>query len=133
MQVLIVDDNIPFVQRLVRLLHDGGIQEGICISSDYDGALAAMDNCQPDVVLLDINLPGKNGLAVLQQIRKSGIRPAVIMLTNHVDDYYRDRCRELGTDYFLDKSNDFSLVPGIIHQLKENEHPPILSTNGLRN
>lgn len=40
----------------------------------------------------------------------------MIMITNHADTYYKEQCTELGAKYFLDKSNDFALVPGIVKE-----------------
>lgn len=40
-----------------------------------------------------------------------------MMMTNHAEEYYRVLCRELGADYFLDKSNDFARVPCIVSHM----------------
>jgi hypothetical protein len=39
------------------------------------------------------------------------------MITNHADNYYREQCMESGAAYFLDKSNEFALVPELISQM----------------
>jgi DNA-binding NarL/FixJ family response regulator len=114
--ILIVDDNLNFVDRMIGLLNEvAGVGE-IIVASDFDEARRVLAQENPDVVLLDINLPGKNGIELLRLIKKNKPDCEVIMITNHADDYYRNQCYELGAAYFLDKSNDFAQVPGIIRQ-----------------
>jgi len=116
--ILIVDDNANFVDRMIGLLEEVENTRNIAVAANYDEArrLLAIEN--PDVVLLDINLPGKNGIELLKLIRLHNSACEVIMISNHTDDYYRQQCRELGARHFLDKSSDFTLVPDLIRQLR---------------
>ena len=114
--ILIVDDNLNFVDRMIGLLREVAIVGDIHTASDFDEARRLLAEEDPDIVLLDINLPGKNGIELLKMIKKNSRECEVIMITNHADDYYREQCHELGAKYFLDKSNDFALVPSIIGQ-----------------
>lgn len=114
--ILIVDDNLNFVERMIVLLKEAGNTSDIHIASDYDEARRMLAEVAPDIVLLDINLPGKNGIELLRLIKKNAANCEVIMITNHADDYYREQCYELGAKYFLDKSNDFAQVPGLIRE-----------------
>ena len=112
-----VDDNMGFVERMKGLLEEISQIGYINVASDYNEASMYVSEDKPDVVLLDINLPGKNGIEILKKIRISGHPCKVIMLTNHADEYYRQQCKELGADFFLDKSNDFAKVPDIISKI----------------
>jgi DNA-binding NarL/FixJ family response regulator len=112
--VLIVDDNLNFVDRMIGLLDEVKTIKNIITATDFDEARKLLSQESPDIVLLDINLPGKNGIELLRIIRQNDKNCEVIMITNHADDYYRQQCFELGAKHFLDKSNDFALVPGII-------------------
>jgi DNA-binding NarL/FixJ family response regulator len=118
MLILIVDDNMCFVERMIDLLDDLANIGYINVATDYDEAFRIVTEEKPDLVLLDINLPGKNGIELLKKIRKSGNDCKVVMITNHADEYYRQQCSELGADHFLDKSNDFGKVPSIIKRLE---------------
>lgn len=115
--ILIVDDNMNFVDRMINLLEDADNIGYINVGGNYDEARRLLDTEDPDVVLLDINLPGKNGIELLKLIRQDRRTCEVIMITNHADEYYRQQCRDLGARHFLDKSNDFGLVPGIIKEV----------------
>ena len=114
--ILIVDDNMNFVDRMIGLLREVANVGDIHTAADFDEARRMLSEEDPDIVLLDINLPGKNGIELLKMIKKNSTECEVIMITNHADDYYREQCHELGAKYFLDKSNDFALVPAIIGQ-----------------
>lgn len=115
--ILIVDDNMNFVDRMISLLQETDSPRQIFSANNYDEARRMLVEVIPDIILLDINLPGKNGLEILKLIRSENSFSTVLMLTNHADAYYRQQCMELGADYFLDKSEDFGLVPGIVNQL----------------
>jgi len=116
--ILIVDDNANFVDRMIGLLEEVENTRHIAVAANYDEArrLLVMEN--PDVVVLDINLPGKNGIELLKLIRQHNHACEVIMLTNHTDEYYRQQCRDLGARHFLDKSSDFGLVPNLISRYR---------------
>lgn len=116
--ILIVDDNMNFVDRMIRLLEEAGNTRSISVASNYDEARKLLSSENPDIVLLDINLPGKNGIELLKQIRINNQQCEVIMITNHADEYYRQQCKELGAKHFLDKSNDFGQVPALIRQIR---------------
>lgn len=115
--ILIVDDNMSFVERMIGLLEEVKNIAYINVASDYDEASRLLLSEPHDLVLLDINLPGKSGIALLKKIKSAGGTTKVMMMTNHAEEYYRVLCRELGADYFLDKSNDFAKVPGIVSHM----------------
>jgi DNA-binding NarL/FixJ family response regulator len=102
---------------MIRLLKDTDNIGYISVANNYDEARRLLASEDPDVVLLDINLPGKNGIDLLKLINQNNRKMEVIMITNHADEYYKQQCHELGARFFLDKSNDFNLVPGIISEL----------------
>lgn len=116
--VLIVDDNIFFIGRVLGLLEEACHLKKIAVAHDYNEAIAALENENPDIVLLDINLPGKNGIEILREIRRRNKNYLIIMISNHDNEYYREQCKRLGAEHFLDKSNDFALLPLIINSLK---------------
>jgi DNA-binding NarL/FixJ family response regulator len=115
--ILIVDDSMSFVERVVSLLDEADNIGYINVARNYEEALKVFFEERPDVVLLDISLPEKSGIELLRSIRESGRNCEVIMVTNHTDKHYQQQCTELGANYFLDKSNDFELIPGIISKL----------------
>ena len=115
-----VDDNLNFVNRLIGLIREFNQVDYIQIAENYEEACEYLEDEIPDVALLDINLPGKNGLAVLKRVKQAAPECNVIMVTNHADDYYRQQCHEMGAGHFLDKTIEFSRVPHILKELSIN-------------
>lgn len=98
--IAIVDDDRELQERLTEYLQEYGFE----IRSCYDGdeALAVIPELQPDLVILDIMMPGKDGLEVLQELRRDSIVP-ILMLTARGDDMDRVVGLELGADDYLAK------------------------------
>ena len=92
--VLIVDDNPGFVFRMCGLLGELDNKLSIHSAGTYDEALEKLDQTKHDMVLLDINLPGKNGISLLKQLKETGCTSEVIMLSNHSGSYYRKKCKK---------------------------------------
>lgn len=113
---MIVDDNVNFVNRMTGLLENLDGISAINVAGDYDSAAQLLIEQTPDFLLLDINLPGKNGMEILKLIRNKKLVCEVIMITNHADDYYRNQCKKLGAKHFLDKSSEFGQVAKIISE-----------------
>jgi DNA-binding NarL/FixJ family response regulator len=85
-RVCLVEDQ-TLVRRGIRTLLElaGGI-EVVGEAADGEEALAVIANCQPDVVLLDIRLPKRDGLAVLRELARRGALPPTLILTTFDDD-----------------------------------------------
>ena len=113
LKVLIVEDSTIIRERVNILLSELACISKIENSADGIEALNMVSEKSPDVILLDINLPGKSGLSVLKEI-KSLSKATVVMLTNYSDEYYRTLCSRLGADHFLDKSTEFEKIPNLI-------------------
>ena len=106
-------------ERLVTLLSE---INGAVIVGQAENSREALDGIRrlrPRVVILDIQMPGGNGISVLKSIKEEEGAPVVIMLTNHVYTQYREKCMKSGADFFLDKSKDFDCLLTIINGLIE--------------
>jgi len=111
--ILIVDDSVVILERLIRMLEE---TENIQFvhAGGYHEAIQLLNEITPDLALLDIHLPDKSGIELLRTIKEKYPNITVVMITNNVNDYYRNYCRTLGAEYFVDKSKDFNLIPEII-------------------
>lgn len=127
--VLIVDDDEKLCRLLGQYLMDNGYRT--IRLADGSDVLKTLSVESPDIVILDIMLPGKDGLEVLKEIRKDHTLP-VIMLTAKGDDTDRIVGLELGADDYLPKPfNPRELLARVkavlrrsIHQDKETDHHP---------
>jgi len=72
---------------------------------------------KPDVIILDVQMPGGSGIDLLPELKGETPAPVVIMLTNYPFPQYRDRCLEAGADYFFDKSGQFEEVLTVLASL----------------
>ena len=114
LSVLIVEDSEVVTRRIRSMLKE--IPEVTVVGEAMNGkeALIITQVMNPDIVLLDIHLPGVNGVEVLREIKLSHAKTKVMMLTNYSDLHHRKRCKEAGADYFFDKSIEFEKVPEVL-------------------
>ncbi|MGM9486387.1 ATP-binding protein [Ideonella sp. YS5] len=105
-KVLIADDNRDAADSLAALLQLDGHETRL--SFDGEGALAMYEQFEPDVCLLDIGMPGRNGYEVARTIRQmaGGRRPVLIAITGWGQESDRHRALEAGFDHHLTKPVD---------------------------
>lgn len=119
MRLLIADDSATFRKRLLETVSQIPGVEIVRAAEDGTEALAAARSLLPDVAILDIQMPGVNGLEVLREIRQDLNGMVVIMLTNHADKQYEEKSLELGADYFFLKSAGptelYRLIDGLVN------------------
>ncbi len=82
-RVCLIDDERIFVESLTKVLKKRGME----VRAAFDGlsALKLLSVEEPDVIVLDLRMPGMDGLAVLQEIRTKDSQTPVILLTGHLD------------------------------------------------
>ena len=101
MRVLLIDDDARLAELLVGYLEPQGI--ALVHAGGGQAGLAHLQSGGFDAVLLDVMMPGLDGLAVLREIRKAGHRVPVIMLTARGDEADRVVGLELGADDYVAK------------------------------
>jgi DNA-binding NtrC family response regulator len=107
-KVLLVDDEREFVQTLSERLQMREIDSSVV----YDGE-SAMDVLQenaPEVIVLDLQMPGIDGIEVLKRVKAQNPEIAVIILTGHGTDADKDICMELGAFAYLEKPVDIDTL-----------------------
>ncbi len=120
LKVLLIDDTVLILQRLKSLLSEVKEVSRTESATSAEEALDMLDGYQPDIMVLDINMPGMSGIEMLRRLSVNQmVKPVVIMLTNNTFMGYRDECMRLGADFFLDKSRDFLMIPSILEKIQE--------------
>ena len=121
LNILVVDDVPTVRERIAELLVETELVGIIGLAVDVRSALAAIDEARPQVVILDISMPGTlelhNGIDVLRWIKQTHPEIYVVMLTNLADHAYRAAAQRLGAYAFLDKSCEFDQLPDIVNTL----------------
>jgi DNA-binding NarL/FixJ family response regulator len=132
MRVLIVDDSKIVCKGLQQMLINIINVEIVGQANNAQDAIASISDAKPDVVILDIHLPGPSGIDVLKHIRDKKLPIRVIMLTNYPYPQYRKKCEELGADYFFDKVTEIEKIPAVFEELAKNK-PQSVKEKQLKN
>lgn len=104
MRILLVEDDEYVARAIMARLK---VQKGLEIDQAYDGfeALDMMTNGDYDLILLDIILPGMNGLDALEKARKKGMTSDVFVISNLSGIEHRARAKDLGVVEYFEKIN----------------------------
>ena len=119
MRVLVVDDSEVIRSRLVPLLRDiHGVTE-VREAAGCGAAEAEVDRDEPDLIILDIQMPDGNGIDLLRTLRRRGVVSGVIMLTNYPLVQFREASLQAGAMSFFDKSRDVDHVIDRVSKLAD--------------
>ena len=116
--ILVIDDSPLIIKRLLDMLSEIPQLGWIKQAGSYQEAAALINEHQPRILLLDINLPDKSGIEILRNSKENHPTVKVIMITNQANEYYQKLCMKLGADYFIDKTKEFEKITAIIAGLE---------------
>ena len=119
MKVLVVDFSEIVLERLKDMLSEVTEGEAISRARDTPEAREMLRKLNPEVVILDIEMPGTSGIDLLREIKKGKQPPLAIVLTNQSYPQYRKVCIKAGADFFFDKSAEFDKVARVLKQLNK--------------
>ena len=105
-RVLIADDHKMVREGLRRILEFDGEIQVIDEADNGEECIKKIRSGNPDIVLLDINMPAMNGIVALQEIRKKKLKTKVIILTVHNEIEYLLRAVDIGIDGYVLKDSD---------------------------
>lgn len=122
LRVLVVDDNVDSAETIGFVLQRMGHQ----IRTEYDGlrAIAAADAFRPDLILLDIGLPGMNGHEVAREIRQTpwGGTTTIIAVSGWGEEADRQQSRAAGFDHHVVKPLDYDAVKRLMNTVETSRH-----------
>lgn len=121
MKILIADDSVLILERLQQIL--GEIDQVEVVASLDNGidTLEALRTLNPDLAIIDIQMPGLTGLEVLNAYRKENQSVIFILLTLHSQGYIKQLAIQSGTNYFFSKVDDFQKITQVVEELCENK------------
>jgi DNA-binding NtrC family response regulator len=103
-KVLLVDDEQEFIETLSERLRLRDLEAKTAL--DGEQALEAVQDDEPDVMLLDLKMPGMDGMEVLRKVKKAYPGVQVVMLTGHGTDKDEEQAKRLGAYAYLQKPVD---------------------------
>jgi len=121
MKLLIVDDS-SVIRSLIK--NQIKIFEKVNIVGEAGDGIMAMEMVNahhPDLVILDLHMPGMNGIQVLREIKKTNAEIIVCILTNYPYPQYKEKCIAFGADFFLNKNEDFEMINIVIGKILREE------------
>ncbi len=122
-KILLVDDEEEFVKTLSERMQIKNLDTDFVLSGEQ--ALESLGDLTPDVMILDLKMPGVNGMEVLRQVKKDYPQVQVIILTGHGTDLDKKNCLDLGAfDYFAKPVDLDELIQSIsnAYELKIETH-----------
>lgn len=118
-RVLLVDDEELYAESLAKVLRRRGMV--IFTAKDGQSALSWLQGNQADVIVLDLKMPGMDGIETLKEIKKKDPITPVIMLTGHIDLEKVSRALEGGVGDILLKPCPVDSVAAAIENAKERK------------
>jgi len=134
MRVLVVEDSKALRERLVATIAGFEGVHSVIEACDTPSALATCSTAKPDVITLDLHIPGGGGFAVLDSL-PAAERPEVIVLSAHATPQYRQRCARAGVRHFFDKAGELGQAVDLVARLardRARRNPTPVAQRALR-
>ena len=113
-RVLLVDDNLATLARVSTALAPGCVILGAM--RNPEAALTAARDLSPDVIVLDISMPGMTGFELATRLRQMGSKSALVFLTVHDDEEFVTAARGVGALGYVEKPR---LTIDLLHAVRE--------------
>lgn len=120
-KVMLVDDHALIREGIKQLLEFDGSIDVIEQASDGAECLEKLQHVQPDILLLDINMPNVNGIEVLEEIKKKNIPVKVLMLTVHSEAEYLVQAVDIGANGYILKDSGSEELKKAIQSVMEGD------------
>jgi DNA-binding NarL/FixJ family response regulator len=115
-RIFMVEDHPAFREGMVQII-SGEKDLSVCgEAGDADDALQAIARLKPDLVLVDITLPGKSGLELIKELRSRNRKVRILVVSMHDEALYVDRVLRAGGDGYIMKQED---PQEIVHAIRD--------------
>lgn len=120
-KVMLADDHNLMREGIRQLLEFDGTIEIVGETNDGEECLVALRSLRPHVLLLDINMPKKNGIEVLEEIKREKIDVKVLILTVHNEIEYLIKAVDIGVDGYILKDSESAELKRAINTVVNGE------------
>lgn len=117
LRTLIVEDNTTFRQSLKELLHTRFPSMDIEEAGDGEKALRKIRAVVPDIIFMDIKLPGENGLQITKKVKTKYPQVIIIILTYYDLPEHREAAFQCGANHFLSKDTSTQAIVDLIQSI----------------
>ncbi len=117
MKILIADDSKLIRDRIIGWFSEAGPSHIVEQAANGLETLEKADTFSPDIIILDIHMPLKNGLQVLEDFPSTEKRPVILIFTDYAYPQYKKKCLKLGANGFFHKSTEFEEMFAELKQL----------------
>jgi two-component system, NarL family, invasion response regulator UvrY len=114
-KILIADDHSIIRAGLKKILNEESDIEISAEASNYMEVLSMLNNISPDIILLDISMPGRNGLEILKEIKSLYKKIKVLILSMHPEDRFAVRAIRAGASGYVSKED---AVEELVHAIR---------------
>jgi two-component system, OmpR family, response regulator len=121
LRVFVIEDSPILLERIAEAIADQPSLMLVGTADNEKEAVQKIRMLKPEALVVDIKLREGNGLSVLAQLKwpEGETKPTVIVFTNYPRQEYLRNSKQLGADYFLDKSTQFSDLPRVLIGLSD--------------
>jgi DNA-binding NarL/FixJ family response regulator len=116
LRILLVDDSLIFLDAAARQLRQVPEIEKVCTAGSGREAVALAQSEQPDLAIVDLDMPGMSGMVTAIHLKSLSKPPLVLIISGHGEAVYRALAGAVPADGFLDKSE---FAGSIVRQLRE--------------
>jgi two-component system invasion response regulator UvrY len=127
MNILIADDHANVRRGLRELLVDAFSGAHFSEAANGDDVLTQLVESQPDVLLLDINMPGRSGFEVLKDVKHTYPLLPVIMVSVQAESQYALRCLRAGAAEYINKNSASEELVPAVRKILDSSTMPVLN------
>ena len=120
-RILIVEDNPFFLKFLKEALHSRFPSIEILEAAEGAVALEKIETSSPDIILMDLRLPGENGLELTKKIKAQHPDIVVVIVTNYDLPEYREAAYQCKVDHFVTKDTFLKMIQSVITEQNIDE------------
>ncbi len=122
LKIMVVDDNKEFVKLLSMYINTQDDMEVIATAYDGQNVMSMIDEKKPDILLLDIIMPEKDGLTVLEELSRSeGVVPVTIVMSSIGQEKITQKAISYGATYYVVKPFDMATLIDRLRDLQQND------------
>jgi len=129
MNILIADDHANVRRGLREILSDAFLGARFSEACDGDGVLTELLRSPHDVLLLDINMPGRSGMDVLKDVKIIFPQLPVIMVSVQPENQYASRCLRAGATAYINKNSAPEELAPAIQKILDGGANPVWNPN----